>query len=143
LQTGERTFPNRRFGWPREVLLAEFVYSNCDQAELFLNGKSLGTNQRDSQSFPAAGLRWKVAFATGPNRLHIVATRGTITVTDEIELSYQTELWGKPAELRLHEQKREANIITVGAMVFDAKGPLSRLSRLRPFLGRRRRKAAG
>ena len=39
------------------------VYSNCDRAELFLNGKSMGTKQRDSQDFPAAGLRWNVAFA--------------------------------------------------------------------------------
>jgi beta-galactosidase len=98
------------------------VYSNCDRAELFLNGKSLGTMQRDSQNFPAAGLRWKVAFASGPNRLHVVATKAQVTVTDEIDFTYQTEPWGKPAELRLTERGRNNNITCVAATLYDAKG---------------------
>ena len=98
------------------------VYSNCERAELFLNGKSLGTMQRESQNFPAAGLRWKVVFAGGPNRLHVIATKGNVTVTDEIELTYQTERWGKPAELRLHEKERKGNTVSVGAMLYDGKG---------------------
>lgn len=100
------------------------VYSNCDRAELFLNGKSLGIMQRDSQNFPAAGLRWKVAFANGPNRLHVIATKGEVTVTDEIELIYQTEPWGKPAELRLLEKGRRKGAVTVEAKLYDAKGVL-------------------
>jgi beta-galactosidase len=60
------------------------VYSNCDRAELFLNGNSLGTMRRDSQNFPAAGLRWEVAFANGPNHLRALATKGQVTVQDEI-----------------------------------------------------------
>jgi beta-galactosidase len=98
------------------------VYSNCERAELFLNGKSLGTMRRDSQNFPAAGLCWKVTFAKGPNRLHVVATKGTVTVTDEVELIYQTEPWDKPGELRLSKKSRQGNIITVEAKVYDAKG---------------------
>ena len=98
------------------------VYSNCDCAELFLNGKSLGTMQRDSQNFPAAGLRWPVAFTGGVNRLHVIATKRHVTITDEIELTYQTEPWGQPAELRLHEKERKGEIISVGAMLYDAKG---------------------
>jgi beta-galactosidase len=98
------------------------VYSNCDRAELFLNGKSLGATQRDSQNFPAAGLRWKVAFANGTNRLHVVATRGQVTVTDQIEFTYQTEPWGKPTELRLTEKGRKENITCVAATLYDAKG---------------------
>ena len=112
-----------RWGKPGEQRNVN-VYSNCDHAELFLNGKSLGTMHRDSQNFPAAGLRWKVAFAPGPNRLHVVATKGTATVTDEIELTYQTEPWGKPTELRLLETKRKENIISVTATLHDAKGTL-------------------
>ena len=98
------------------------VYSNCEHAELFLNGKSRGTMQRDSQNFPAAGLRWQVAFASGANRLHVIATKGNVTVTDEIALTYQTEPWGKPAELRLHEKERKGNTVCVGAMLYDARG---------------------
>jgi beta-galactosidase len=98
------------------------VYSNCDRAELFLNGKSLGTMQRDSHNFPAAGLRWKVAFAGGHNRLHVIATKGKVTVTDQIELSYQTQPWDKPAELRLIEKGRKENIVSVAVTLHDAKG---------------------
>jgi beta-galactosidase len=110
-----------RWGKPGEMRDVR-VYSNCDRAELFLNGKSLGTMQRDSQNFPAAGLRWSVAFASGQNRLHVVATKGTVTVTDDVELSYQTEPWGKPAELRIVEKGRKEDMVSVGVTLYDAKG---------------------
>jgi beta-galactosidase len=109
-----------RAGAKRSVL----VYSNCDQAELFLNGKSLGAARRDSQNFPAAGLRWDVAFERGPNHLRVLATRGETTVSDELHLIYQTELWGAPATLLLSERERNQNIVTVEAKLFDAKGIL-------------------
>jgi beta-galactosidase len=110
-----------RWGKPGEQRNVN-IYSNCDRAELFLNGKSMGSMQRDSQNFPAAGLRWKVAFASGPNRLHVIATKGKITVTDQIELIYQTQPWGKPAELRLIEKERKENIVCVAVMLHDSKG---------------------
>jgi beta-galactosidase len=98
------------------------VYSNCDYAELFLNGRSVGTKQRNSQDFPAAGLRWKLEFASGLNKLNVVASKGGATVRDEIEFTYQTTPWGKPAELRLFEKERNKDIVTVGATIHDAKG---------------------
>ena len=52
------------------------VYSNCAAAELFLNGKSCGVKQRNSQDFPGAGLRWMVPFQAGENHLRVVARRG-------------------------------------------------------------------
>ena len=95
------------------------VYSNCDRAELFLNGESLGTRHRKSQNFPAAGLRWEVAFASGPNHLRALATKGRLTVQDEIHLTYQSEQWGKPVLLKLSQKKRKDNIVTVEAKLFD------------------------
>ena len=114
------TWPVRwgKEGEQREVK----VYSNCERAELFLNGASLGTMQRDSQNFPAAGLCWKVVFARGRNSLRVVASKGKATVTDQIELTYQTEPWGKPAELRLVEKGRAGNIVSVGSTLYDAEG---------------------
>jgi beta-galactosidase len=100
------------------------VYSNCETAELFLNGRSQGVKQRDSQNFPAAGLRWEVEFASGKNTLRVVATKGQAQVRDEIELTYQTEPWGKPAELRLAVKQRTADTITVAAHLYDSKGVL-------------------
>jgi beta-galactosidase len=100
------------------------VYSNCDHAELFLNGASVGTMQRDSQNFPAAGLRWNVHFAKGPNRLHVVASKGTQTVTDDVELVYQTEHWSTPTELRLVKTSTDPIVTTVEVKTYDAKGVL-------------------
>jgi Beta-galactosidase/beta-glucuronidase len=100
------------------------VYSNCERAELFLNGVSLGTKVRDSQDFPSAGLRWEVAFNPGKNHLRAVATKGSISLADEVSPVYQTEAWSKPAELRLAEKQREGDRITVEAKLFDAHGVL-------------------
>ena len=100
------------------------VYSNCDRAELFLNGESQGTLRRESQNFPAAGLRWEIAFATGPNHLRALATKGNTAVQDEIYLTYQIEEWDNPVRLNLSEKKRKDNIVTVEAKLFDAKGVL-------------------
>jgi beta-galactosidase len=101
-----------------------YVYSNCNQAELFLNGVSQGAMRRDSQNFPAAGLRWKVAFADGLNHLRAIAVKQGVTLTDELALTYQTEPWGDPVELRLSETARKDKLITVEAKIFDAKGVL-------------------
>jgi len=102
------------------------VYSNCDTAELFINGKSAGIKHRNSQDFPAAGLRWTTPFLTGKNTLRVVATKGAKTVSDEIGFLYQTDTWSAPAELRLVEKSRGttagSETVTVEAKLFDAKG---------------------
>ena len=100
------------------------VYSNCERVELFLNGKSLGTRRRDSQNFPAAGLRWEVRFASGPNHLCALATKGDEICRDEINLTYQIEQWDKPVQLKLSQKDRKDNIVTVEAKLFDASGVL-------------------
>ena len=104
------------------------VYSNCETAELFVNGVSAGVKKRDSQDFPAAGLRWMTPFVAGKNTLKVVAKKGKATVTDEIEFLYQTEKWGAPMELRLVEKGRGMRdgkqTVTVEAKLYDAKGVL-------------------
>ena len=100
------------------------VYSNCPVAELFVNGKSLGEKRRNSQDFPAAGLRWQVNFASGKNHLRVVASKNGATVSDELEVEYQTAKWGKPARLTLTEIARDADTATVEATLLDANGVL-------------------
>jgi beta-galactosidase len=107
-------------GEPRMVK----VYSNCPTAELFVNGKSAGSRNRDSQNFPAAGLRWMVNFVPGKNHLRVAASKNGVTVTDEIELEYQTAKWGKPAKLAIAEIARNANTATVEATLYDSNGVL-------------------
>jgi len=107
-------------GEPRMVK----VYSNCPAAELFVNGKSAGRRERNSQDFPAAGLRWMVNFAPGKNRLRVVAGRGGTTVSDEIEFEYQSQRWGKAAQLKLAATARAAGNATIEATLLDANGAL-------------------
>jgi len=100
------------------------VYSNCETAELFVNEKSAGVRHRDSQDFPAAGLRWITPFVEGTNKLRVVAKKGGTTVTDEIEFLYQTQTWEKPATLKLKEIARTADRVTVEARLYDSNGVL-------------------
>ena len=64
------------------------------------------SKQRNSQDFPAAGLRWMSPFVPGKNTLRVVATKAGKTVIDEITFLYQTETWSTPAELKLTEKSR-------------------------------------
>ena len=100
------------------------VYSNCDSAELFVNGQSCGVKQRNSQDFPAAGLRWMTPFQAGENHVRVVATKGGAEVADEIRFLYQTEKWGKPAGLALRQIGQEGDTATLEARLLDSKGVL-------------------
>jgi beta-galactosidase len=110
-----------RWGDPGELKLVK-VYSNCESAELFLNGVSLGAKKRSSQDFPAAGLHWAVKFKAGENRLRAVAQKTGETISDEIHFQYQTEKWGKPARLELREMERRGDTVKVEARLLDARG---------------------
>jgi beta-galactosidase len=100
------------------------VYSNCETAELFLNGKSYGVKKRNSQDFPAAGLRWVVTFKKGSNNIRVVAQKGTTTLTDEINQVYQTDKWDKPAKLIIEKIADENGFTTVQVKVLDKNGIL-------------------
>lgn len=109
------------------------VYSNCDEAELFVNGESYGVKKRNSQDFPAAGLRWNVVFNKGENKLLVVAVRGkdnskmkgSRKVSDEardsITVQYQTEKWGKPSKLLIEKINEDNGIVTIQAKLLDDK----------------------
>ena len=95
------------------------VYSNCEQAELFVNGQSFGIKKRNSQDFPAAGLRWNVPMHKGRYTAIVVANKGNATVRDTIHFEYQTAQWGKPAIVTLKKIDEQNGVATIEAMVFD------------------------
>jgi beta-galactosidase len=100
------------------------VYSNCDEAELFVNGKSYGVKKRNSQNFPAAGLRWQVPMVKGKYTLKVVAKKGKTRVTDQIEQEYQSDKWSKPTKLVLQKADEKDGIGTLEVKAFDSKGIL-------------------
>jgi beta-galactosidase len=56
--------------------------------------------------------------------LRAIAIKGTTTLQDEVDVIYQTEPWGKPAELKLTEKERHGDIVVVEAKLFDSHGIL-------------------
>ena len=95
------------------------VYSNCDEAELFLNGSSMGIRKRNSQDFPAAGLRWMVNFKEGENYLKVIARKGKMVLTDSITQTYQMKKWEKPTYLKITEINRSRDTLEVEVTAFD------------------------
>ncbi|MGI4872156.1 MAG: glycoside hydrolase family 2 TIM barrel-domain containing protein [Janthinobacterium lividum] len=110
-----------RWGTPGEAKLLK-AYSNATEAELFVNGKSYGVKRRNSQNFPAAGLRWAVPLAAGRQHLRLVARRGREVVTDTLSFAYQTQQWGKPARLTLRRVPDTNGQPTIEAQLLDAQG---------------------
>lgn len=108
-----------RWGEQDELKLVK-VYSNCERAELFLNGVSEGTKSRNSQDFPAAGLHWLVKFKPGENRLQAVGHMKTATVEDGLILRYQTDKWDAAARIELREIARDEGRVKVEARLLDS-----------------------
>ncbi|SNT35249.1 beta-galactosidase [Granulicella rosea] len=107
------------------------VYSNCQTAELFLNGKSCGVKKRAIDDFPCAGLRWMLPFQPGRNTLRVVARNAAgKEVSDTIDFAYQTESWAAPAAFELKTIATTAKTTTVEATLHDAEGVLCLDSRL-------------
>jgi beta-galactosidase len=100
------------------------VYSNCDEAELFINGKSQGVKVRNSQNFPAAGLRWEVPMYNGNYTAKVIAKKGKEKVEDEISFEYQTEKWGKPAKATIEKTSETNGIATIEIKLYDNKNNL-------------------
>lgn len=97
------------------------VYSNCDQAELFVNGKSAGKKTRNSQDFPAAGLRWEVPMYKGAYSVKVVATKGRQRLEDQINFTYQSDKWNKPSKMAIKKLSEEGGIATIQVTLLDNK----------------------
>src|SRR6185503_14248714 len=112
-----------RWGDTDELKLVK-VYSNCPAVELFVNGSSVEQRKRNSQQFPAAGLRWLVKFKEGANVIKAIGKKNGVTVSDEISFTYQTAKWDKPNRLVLMSVPRDAKGNLIEARLVDAAGVL-------------------
>jgi beta-galactosidase len=112
-----------RWGTSDELKLVK-AYSNCEEAELLLNGVSQGVKKRNSQDFPAAGLHWLVKFKPGQNQLRALGHRKGISVEDELSFVYQVQSWGPPKRIDLREVSRDGGKVTVEARFLDERNSL-------------------
>lgn len=95
------------------------VYSNCEEVELFLNGKSLGSKPRPADDAPR---NWKVAFAPGILRA-VGKNNGKTVATHELKTA------GKAARVVLSVDRASItphwdDVSYVTATVVDADGVL-------------------
>ncbi len=109
-----------RWGEPeeeKEIL----VYSNCPEAELFVNGESCGVKKRDSKEYPAAGLHWNVRLAPGENTVTAVAhAKDKTVVEDNLTWNYQTQKWGEEHHLNVIHHPGEGNTEIIEVSVADS-----------------------
>jgi beta-galactosidase len=93
------------------------VYSNCEQVELFLNGRSLGSKPRPPDDSPRV---WQVAFEPGALKA-VGINAGRAVATHELRTA------GKPARVLLTTNRTSLapvwdDVVYVEATVVDADG---------------------
>lgn len=107
-----------RWGKPGEKKVVK-VYSNCPKAELIVNGKKLTKKERDSQNYPAAGLRWEVELKEGENTIEAIGYKEGEKVKDKIKFKYQTKTWGSPVKFKLSKVTSTEGIVKIKVEAFD------------------------
>ena len=95
------------------------VYSNCEQVELFLNGKSLGKQRRPQDDSPR---NWKVNFRPGVLKA-VGISRGLIAATYELRTA------AKSAKIKLAVNKNAIantwdDVVFVNVSVTDENGTI-------------------
>ena len=100
------------------------VYSNCDEVELFVNGVSQGVKRRNSQDYPAAGLRWNCVYQEGMNEIRAVGVKKKEKkeVSDVIRQEYQTAKWDKEAACQVSLLSEEGDTALVQVQLIDKNG---------------------
>lgn len=93
------------------------IYSNCDEVELFQDGKSLGTKPRNADDAPRG---WQVPFTPGVLRA-VARNKGAEVATDELRTA------GAPARIQLVAERATLShqwddVVYIRAQVTDANG---------------------
>ncbi|MGB5983035.1 MAG: glycoside hydrolase family 2 TIM barrel-domain containing protein [Nonlabens sp.] len=99
------------------------VYSNAEEVEFFMNGKSMGTKKKDITKFPASGLTWTVDFKEGKNTMRAVGkTKDGTVVNDDLDVNYRFTKNGKAKELTLEYEKLDNGNYLITAFAKDSNG---------------------
>ncbi len=98
------------------------VYSNCDEAELFVNGASQGVITIDSDNFSTTGFQWNVRFNERGTHLKVVARKNDVVVTDKLDINYQTLQWNEPYRLLPEVAEMNNDTATVLMVLLDKNG---------------------
>lgn len=106
------------WNWKKGQTIDVWAYTNCDEVELFLNGKSLGVRKKTGEELH---MMWRVTYE--PGALKAVGKRGRKVLTEEVKTA------GAPAKIVLEADRnkisadgRDLSFITV--KVLDDKGTL-------------------
>jgi len=93
------------------------AYSNCEEVELFLNGKSLGTQKINANAAPRV---WKIPFAPGALKA-VAKNAGQIVAQDELQTA------GEARKIVLSTENKKLapgwdDVAIVRATIVDANG---------------------
>ncbi len=96
-----------------KTIIPVWVYTNCENVELFLNGRSLGKKTKGSKK----NLEWMVPYEKGIIEVKAVASDGSI-VSERVETS------GEPKQLVYRFEKLSDRMSFITAQVRDQKAVL-------------------
>jgi len=106
------------WNWKKGQTIDVWVFANCDEVELFLNGKSMGARKKTGDELH---MMWRLAYE--PGTLKAVGKRGKEVLTEEVKTA------GAPVKIVLQPDRnvisadgRDLSFITV--KVLDDKGTL-------------------
>jgi beta-galactosidase len=106
------------WNWKTGQTIDVWAYTNCDEVELFLNGKSVGVRKKTGDELH---MMWRLTYE--PGTLKAVGKRGSNVLTEEVKTA------GAPAKIVLQPDRkvisadgRDLSFITV--KVLDDKGTL-------------------
>ena len=99
------------------------IFSNCSEAEFFINGKSLGRKMKNKESFPASGLSWSVLFTEGKNEMVAIGYNQGIEVTrDSLNINYTFSKPGTADQIKLSKSILPNGNYLIEAVAIDKNG---------------------
>jgi beta-galactosidase len=98
------------WNWAANDTIDVWAYTNADEAELFLNGASLGVKRKTE---PVSHLMWRVAYAPGTLR-GVARTAGRVTATTEVKTaSAPARIALAPDRARIRADGEDLSYVTV------------------------------